>query len=338
MYSLSAHGAEAARLVLRTLTDPEHPGPTLLEPPSNKVLLDWRQLQRWGISEASLPAGSEIRFRELSPWQRYPGQIAAICAALLAQAALIAWLIYERRRRHVAEIRSHESIAELTYLNRRAAAGELSGSIAHEIIQPLAVVSARAQAALRWLDRDEREEVQSSLRSIVRAVDHASDVIKSVRALFKKDTQVGPVNIDQVITTVVELMRIEIEKHKVELQTQLRHPPTVTGNAVQLQQVVLNLIMNAIEAMHSTTPRIMRLKSELTGSSTVRVAVEDTGPGIDPATIKRIFDPLYTTKASGMGMGLSICKTIIESHDGRIWAEAGASRGAIFQFELPLSR
>src|SRR5215469_5260394 len=201
MYSLSAHGAEAANLVLRILADPEHPGPTLLEPFSNKVLFDWRQLQRWGISEARLPAGSEIRFRELAPWQQYRGQIAAICAALLAQAALIAWLMYERRRRRVAEIRSHESITELTYLNRRAAAGELSGSIAHELIQPLAAISAQAHAAVRWLVRDEREKVQSSLRSIVHNVDRASDIIKSVRALFKKDTPVGPVNIDQVITT-----------------------------------------------------------------------------------------------------------------------------------------
>jgi signal transduction histidine kinase len=336
MHSLSEHGAEAANLVLRILADPEHAGPTLLEPPPNKVLFDWRQLQRWGIGEASLPAGSEIRFRELTPWQQYRAQIAAVCAALLAQAALIAWLMYERRRRRVAEVRSHESITELTYLNRRAAAGELSGSIAHEIVQPLAAISAQAQAAIHWLGRHEREEVQSSLRNIVQAVDRASDIIKNLRALFKKDTPVGPVDIDRVITTVVDLVRIELQKHKVELQMQLRRPPAAVGNAVQLQQVVLNLIMNAIEAMHSTTPRILRLKSELTGSSTVRVAVEDTGPGIDPGKIKRVFDPLFTTKASGMGMGLSICNTIIENHGGRIWAEAGAGGGAIFRFDLPL--
>jgi len=133
-------------------------------------------------------------------------------------------------------------------------------------------------------------------------------------------------------------VRVELQKHGVELQTQLsEHLPIVQGDKVQLQQVVLNLVMNGIEAMHSVQPRVLKVQSDRTQSNMVRVSIEDTGTGIDPSNLDRIFKPLFTTKATGMGMGLSICQTIIESHSGRIWVSPAVNRGSVFQFELPIS-
>jgi signal transduction histidine kinase len=132
---------------------------------------------------------------------------------------------------------------------------------------------------------------------------------------------------------------MDLRKHSIETNVNLSEElPTISGNEVQLQQVILNLVMNAIESMRSTEPRVLSIKSETTGQDTVQVSIADTGSGISVANLNRIFKPMFTTKAHGMGMGLSICKSIIESHGGKIWVSAGASRGSIFQFELPIRR
>ena len=155
--------------------------------------------------------------------------------------------------------------------------------------------------------------------------------------MFKNDMQdKTPVDINKIVLSVLELVRIDLQKHEIELQTQPDDRiPQVVGNEVQLQQVILNLVMNAIEAMSSLQTRVLRIKTELGQSNTVHVSIEDTGTGIEPSDIARIFKPMFTTKARGMGMGLSICQSIIESHDGRIWVSPGANGGSIFQFELP---
>ena len=163
---------------------------------------DWRQMQRWGISESSLPPGSEIHFREPTVWERYREQILVILAVLLIQAALIGWLIYEHRRRHLAEVQSRNAMAELTYMNRMAAAGELSASIAHEINQPLTGIATRASAALRWLAREtpNLEKARAALEQIVAAGHRAADIVTSVRAMFKKDTSERlPVDVNRLI-------------------------------------------------------------------------------------------------------------------------------------------
>jgi signal transduction histidine kinase len=339
LYSLSAHGAETARLVLRILANSDQAEPRLLETSANKALFDWRQMARWGISASSLPSGSEIRFRDPTVWDQYGTEIGAILLALLLQAALISWLLYEHRRRNLAEIRSRESIAELTYLNRRAGAGELSASIAHEVNQPLTAISVTASAGLKWLRREtpDLREAEDALEDIVKAAQRAGEVVKSVRAMYRKETQVGLVDLDEIAAAVLELARIELLRSEIAVQTQFGQLPAVTGDAIQLRQVVLNLIMNAIEAMRSATSRVLRVKTEATASSAVRLSIEDTGAGIDPSDIDRIFKPMFTTKAGGIGMGLSICQTIIENHDGRIWAEARPGGGATFQFELPIA-
>ena len=340
LYSVSVLGAETAKLVLRVLANSAQSEPSLLEPPASRLTFDWRQMTRWGISKSSIPAGSEIRFHDPTVWDQYSREISAIGVAFVLQAGLIFWLLYEHRRRNRAEIASRESIAELTYMNRRAAAGELSASIAHEINQPLTAISVTAAAALTWLRREppDLKEAKESLEDIVADAQRAGEIVKSVRGMYRKDTQVGPVDINGVAATVLELARIELQKHKITVHEQFGHLPPVTGDAIQLQQVILNLIMNAIEAMHATTPRILSVKTETNGGSAMRVSIEDTGAGIDPSNIGRIFKPMFTTKANGIGMGLSICQTIIENHHGRIWAEARPGAGSTFQFELPIAR
>jgi signal transduction histidine kinase len=300
---------------------------------------DWREMQRWGITESRLPVGSEINFREPSLWDQYRVPILAILAALLAQSALISWLMFEHRRRHLAEVQSRNAMTELTYMNRKATAGELSASIAHEVNQPLAGIATGASAALRWLRREtpDLEEVGAALEQIVTASHRASDIVTSVRSMFRKDTsERRPIDINRIILTVLAIVRIDLQKSGVELETQLVEKVlAVEGDRVQLQQVVLNLVMNAIEAMQSVQPRVLKVKSNQSNPEMVHVSIEDTGTGIDPSNLKQVFSPLFTTKERGMGMGLSICHSLIESHNGRIWVTAGSVRGTIFHFELP---
>ena len=300
---------------------------------------DWRELRRWKITEASLPPGSVVQFRQPTMWETYRWQILLLSAAILVQAAMIMVLLYEHRRRRVAEVTARTSMSELMQMNRIATAGELSASIAHEVNQPLTGISARASAAVRWLAKDppDIEKVSNMLREIVAASDRAADVVSSVRAMFKKDSKErSAVDINKLTRTVLEIVRVELQKNGVELQTALSEDvPAVECDPVQLQQVILNLVMNAIEAMQSVQPRLLRIESKLIAPHAVRVLVQDTGKGVDPLHLDRIFRPLVTTKERGMGMGLSICHSIIQSHGGRIWVEAAAPRGAIFQFELP---
>jgi signal transduction histidine kinase len=167
----------------------------------------------------------------------------------------------------------------------------------------------------------------------------ASDIIESVRSIFKKGpSERVPTDINQIILTVLSIVRLELQQHSVDLQTHLNeHLPNVLGDKVQLQQVVLNLVMNAIEAMQSVQIRVLKVQTDQSNPGMVRVSIKDTGTGIDPSNIDRVFKPYFTTKANGMGMGLVICRSIIENHGGRIWVSPRANGGSIFQFELPTS-
>jgi signal transduction histidine kinase len=300
-------------------------------------VFDWRQMQRWGISESSLPPGSNILFRNPTAWEQYRAYILAITAAILIQAALIFWLLYEHWRRQRAEILARNTLSELTHVNRMATVSQLSASIAHEVRQPLASVITNAQAALRWLEKANVEEVRGGLDGIVSEAFRASDIVTNLRAMFRHDVQEkSPLDINKLVSSVLALVVVDLQKHEIELQTQLDNRiPQVLGSQVQLQQVILNLVMNAIEAMSSMETRVLRIKTEVSQSNTVHVSIEDTGTGIKPSDVARVFKPMFTTKARGMGMGLSICQSIIENHDGRIWVSPGVNGGSIFQFELP---
>ena len=158
-----------------------------------------------------------------------------------------------------------------------------------------------------------------------------------VKSMFQRDTQDrSEIDINKLIWTVMDLVYIDLRKHQIELKTELSDQlPPVLGNRIQLQQVILNLVMNAIDAMRSVQPRVVSIKTALNGRDGVHVSIADTGIGIDPSNVDQIFKPLFTTKEHGMGMGLSICHSIVESHNGRIWVSAGRERGSIFQLVLP---
>jgi C4-dicarboxylate-specific signal transduction histidine kinase len=305
-----------------------------------KPIFDWRQLQRWGVRESRLPPENEIRFRDPSAWEQYHWQIVAIAAALLVQMSLILGLFYERRRRRFAEVESRRHLSELAHINRTATAGALSASIAHEIKQPLAAIAANGSAALRWLRRatPDLDEAQESMERVVGAAHRASNVIDTIRSMFKTSNQEkAALDINVLIEEVLAVLHTDFLRRRIIVQNRFGADlPTVMANRVQLQQVILNLCINAADAMDSVTDRgrVLKIMSERQ-SSGVSITIEDSGVGVDPKNIERIFEPFYTTKSDGMGMGLSICRSIIEEHGGRLSAIPGRLCGLAIQIALP---
>jgi C4-dicarboxylate-specific signal transduction histidine kinase len=300
-------------------------------------------LQRWGISENRLPLGSDIRFRSPTAWEQYQWQIMLISAALVIQSVLIARPFYEHRRRRQAEVEASRRMAELAHMNRSAAIGQMSASIVHEINQPLAAIVVNAGTGLRWLAKDTPnvDKAAHALKNILGNGKRASQVVETIRGMFKKEiSNRTSVDINDAIREVLTLLHIELEEHKVLTKTTLKEGlPRVMADRVQLQQVIFNLVTNAIEAMSTTAAgsRVLRLRSEATETGECIIAIEDSGPGIEPDTLERIFEPFFTSKSKGMGMGLSICRSIVEAHGGRLWVAQNTPTGAVFQLVLPVA-
>jgi len=345
MISTQQTASQSARIAVRILNG-ERPGdiktPTLgLSTP----IYDWRELRRWNIREADLPVGGIVRFREPTAWTRYRTQILFIGFALLLQSVLIAWLIYEHWRRQRAEAESSQRATELARMNRFATAGELSASIAHEIRQPLAAIAISGSAGLNWLKNKvpDLDEVRAALQTVVNESHRADDVIKGIRAMFRNEsTTRTEVHLNELVRQVIALTARSINSNSIVLQMNLADdpPPVVMADPVQLQQVVLNLVMNAIEAMNSSDhwARILRIETAIDPTGTVVLSVGDSGPGFDAKVAENLFNPFVTTKPKGMGMGLSICKSIIEKHDGELTAISASPRGAILRIALPGAR
>jgi PAS domain S-box-containing protein len=253
-------------------------------------------------------------------------------------ASKIARDITERKR---AEEAFREVQMELAHANRVAITGQLTASIAHEVNQPIAAIVTSAQAALRWLDRPPPrvEEARATLARIVQDGRRARDVIARIRALINKaPPRRDRLDINAAVRELIELTRGEAVKNGVSVRTQLGDGlPLIHGDRVQLQQVILNLIVNAVEAMTGVSEgvRDLLISTGKAESGSVLVAVKDSGPGLAPASLERLFDAFYTTKPGGLGMGLSICRSIIDAHGGRLWASANVRQGASFQFLLP---
>jgi signal transduction histidine kinase len=304
-------------------------------------VFDWREMRRWGISESRLPAGSEIRLRPATAWEQYRWQVLIIAAVILTQTLLIMGLLYEHQRRRRAEVQSMQRMTELAHLNRVATAGELSASIAHEVKQPLAAVVAQSSAALRWLAHatPDLDEARAALKKITFAGNRASEIVDNLRSMFRKESGARrPLDINGLITNVIGLTSHEAQKHDIFVHTTFLDAPKpqTLGDQAQLEQVFLNLVMNAIEAMNSSKSdhRVLELKTSVNEGHEVLVTIADSGPGVDAENLEKIFDAFFTTKADGMGMGLSICRSIIESHGGRLWALPG-DPGLIFCVSLP---
>ena len=234
---------------------------------------------------------------------------------------------------------AHAELERSAHVSRM---GAMTASIAHEMNQPLAAIVANASAGLRWAERipPAIDRARECFEQIVRAGQHAADVLEGVRTMFKsKELASVQIDLNQLINEVLTLVQGAVKRHDITVRTELDAAiMPVTGNRVQLQQVLFNLITNAIEAMETVADRTMLVKSERENSGQVRVTVEDSGTGIEPQHVDKIFGSFFTTKVDGMGMGLSICQSIIESHGGRLCASPGRSRGAVFQFTLPTGR
>lgn len=241
-----------------------------------------------------------------------------------------------------SERRHREALLQLTHANRVTTMGQLTASIAHEICQPIAATVANAQAALNWLGAQPPNlaEVRQMLDSIISDGIRAGDVISGIRTLVKNaPPQRMALQINQAVLEVIALTRGEAVKNRVLVRTQLVEGlPLVQADRVQLQQVILNLIINALEAMSRVGEgtRELLISTGRNASNGVLVSLRDSGPGLNPKNVDRLFEAFYTTKPEGMGIGLALCHSIIEAHGGRMWAGANQPRGAIFQFTLPL--
>jgi signal transduction histidine kinase len=302
---------------------------------------DWRHLQRWNISESRLPPGSEILFRKPTAWQQYSWQIMLIMGVILVQAGLISTLLKAHRQRRLAEVQSRQRMAELAHVNRFSMASELTASIAHEINQPLGSILTNAETADAILKSPTPDiaELKDIVTDILQDDRRASEVIRRMRSLLTKPPfELKNLDLNDVAQETIEFISSLAVARKVELVSLItRKALPILGDRIQLQQVILNLVVNGIDAMQDTPSgnRIISIRTSRV-ENFARLSVSDRGPGIPKDKIKQVFEPFFTSKAKGMGMGLSIARTIIEAHDGLIWAENRDHGGAMFRIRLPL--
>jgi signal transduction histidine kinase len=306
---------------------------------------DWREMQRWGISESRLPPGSTIYFRDPTAWERYKGQILGISTAIVIQTALIVWLLSERQYRRRAERVARGRLLEVIHLNRTATAGVLSASVAHELGQPLQSILLNTEAAEALLaakppDLDQIKEVLSDIRQ---SDQHASEIIHHLRKLLKRKNEIESQEFD-LNDAVVEVLRIlspEARKRRIVLSAiGVSTALLVRADRIHLQQVVLNLLTNAMDAMDNCVAetRTVTVQTAPAEGTKLEVSVVDSGPGIPEGKLKDVFATFYTTKKQGTGLGLSIARTIVETYGGKIWAENRAAGGAIFRLTVPLAK
>ncbi len=342
LHRVERQGVEAARVAVRTLQG---------EPASNfppQVLgaespqYDWRELRRWNISADRLPPGSQVLFREPTTWEQYKWRIIAIVSLVLAEALLIFGLVANLIKRRRLEEESRRHAAELAHVTRVSTLGELSGSLAHELNQPLTAILSNAQAARRFMagDNPDLDEVRDILKDIVEEDRRAGEIIQRMRTMLKKgQAKFEPLDLNQTIQEVLAIMRSDLVTRHVTVAVQLSpRLPLVRGDRIQIQQVLINLIVNSCDAMarQDAPARRVAIETVRDGEGHARVSVSDCGPGIPDGDAARIFEPFYSTKATGIGMGLAICRSLVASHGGRLWTEKPDGPGALFHFTIPI--
>ena len=304
-------------------------------------MFDWRALKRWGISESALPAGSVVRFRAPTIWEQYRWYTIAALAIIAIQTALIVDLLLQYSRRRKSETDLQRNREQLAHVTRVSTMGELAASLAHELNQPLTAILSNAQAAQRFLNAEpaDLKEVREILDDIVTDNSRAGEVIRRMRALVKKEKlEFAPIDIASVLGDVVQLVHSDgiLRNIHVEIECQ-EGLPSARGDRVQLQQVVLNLLVNAFDAMKemTATERNVKVGAKTNGAGSVEISVQDHGTGLTSDELAKVFQPFYTTKREGLGMGLPISRSIVEAHGGRLWAENNVDLGATFHFTLP---
>lgn len=305
-------------------------------------MFDWRQLKRWSIDEDRLPADSIVRYREPSLWGEHKWEIIGVTLIIFTQAFALIGLLFQHRRRSRAEEESQRLREERAHISRVLAMGEIAASLAHELNQPLSAIRSYAQAAQRFLDNDpaEPDEAGKALAGIGAGNRRAEQVIKRIRMALKKEPfKQSRLHVTDIIQEVMMLIRSKADEKNISLKYYIAAGlPPVLGDRIQLQQVLFNLIFNAIEAiageeceLREVVVRALREKSDA-----VTISVRDSGVGINEKQMEILFDAFYTTKPEGLGMGLSISRSIIEDHSGRLWATRNLDKGTTFSFTVPI--
>jgi signal transduction histidine kinase len=337
-----AYGQAVARLALRVLDGAGVSTIPVSVGEFTKPIFDWRQLRRWQVSEATLPEGSEIRFREPTAWEQYHTQILIALAAFLLQSAVISGLLVERRRRRAAELESRGRLAQIMHMNRGAGLSAISSSIAHELNQPLGAILSNTEAAEILLKKvpPDLDLIGTILADIRKSDQRAGEVITHLRDLLRNnDRESEVVDINGVIRLALEVLAPEASSRGVTLAVNLdTHPLPGRVNPVHLQQVLLNLVLNAMDATAGRSPaeRQVAIRTAVINNDTVKVSIADSGCGIPADKLQKIFEPFFTTKEEGTGLGLAIARIIVERSGGEISAENRPSGGAVFRFSLPL--
>jgi signal transduction histidine kinase len=332
-------GTRTARLLIRVLG--RHPGDPMpaSEVAANRLVVDWRQLQRWDLPESRLPPNTEVLFRPVSPWKRYRGEIIAGFVLLIVESALIALLLHERTRRLRAQRMVEEQRAQVEHLGRVSTLNGLAAAVSHELRQPLAAIRMNAEAGARLLSRTppEVEEARLALQDIVADDARAGEVVEHYRALLRQQPPVSTnVDLNSVCRSVAKLVAPEVTVRRARLDLQLDPDiPPVRGDPVQLQQALINLTLNALEALTSSALRREIAIHTTKSNGAVEIRVSDTGPGLSPEVQRRFFEPFFTTKPHGLGMGMTIVRTIVERHHGSIDSENGPTGGAVLTVTLP---
>ncbi len=336
--SLGRAAAEVARRILKGEK------PSSINPPA--VLFgvpnyDARELRRWGISESLLPTNSIVQFREPSVWEQYRWAIILAGAIIVVQALSIAYVLFQGRRRRVAEAEAAAQRREMAHLMRVSVLGGLSGAIAHEINQPLTAILSNAQAALHLLAQKSPDlvEVREAIDDVVREDNRAGEVIGRLRKLLRKgERTLEAVDLNELSISTLALLKGELIARRIESETKLADAlPPILGDSVQLQQILLNLLMNAMDAMASTpiAKRHLFISTRATETGSVDVLIIDNGHGIAASQQASLFRPFYTSKAQGLGLGLAICSTIAQAHGGKLTLANHQPGGAIAILSLP---
>jgi signal transduction histidine kinase len=348
--SFEKEAQAVAQLGLRVLNGENPSDIPITQAPKYENIFDWQQLKRWGIPEARLPEDSVVINRELNVFEQHTEEVVVILLLLGLQFLAILYLVHQRRIRYKAELELSEKRSEadqlqteLTHMGRVVTVSTLTAALAHEINQPLAAMRSYAQAALRFMDADEspNEKVRTALQGIVSDNKRAADIINRLRDLVKKqEPHRELLDINLIINDVLSLLNSEVVLRNASIQVNLcSNLPEVHADTVQIQQVVLNLLINALDAVscHPVELRGVVITTRLEETSLV-VSIWDSGDGVPIEALQTVFEPFHTTKQGGMGLGLAICKSIVEAHDGTIWAACADAGGAVFSFSLPGSR
>jgi signal transduction histidine kinase/ABC-type uncharacterized transport system substrate-binding protein len=334
-------GTRAGELALRVLRG-EKLGPAdIVTQNTNTFTFDWRQLRRWGLREDRLPSGSVILFREPSVWERYRWPIVGALALILLESVLIAGLVAQRARRKRAEAEAVVHLGQLVHAQRVTVVGELAATLAHEINQPLGAIVSNAESARRLVDPAEpkRTDLLDTLGDIIDDGQRASEVIRRLRTMLRTGVaERKPCDVNALIVEMMKFLEADLARADVSTELRLREDlPPVRGDVIQLQQVILNLALNAEDAMADSAgePRRLIVETAERMPGIVEVCVRDTGVGVKESDLEDIFKPFVTTKTSGLGMGLSISRSIVEAHGGTIRAERNPDRGLSIHVELP---